>query len=296
MTSRFASAAARFGPILACLGVLAAAPAAPVAAHDLCLLPDMSAPAVGTAIRVALHVSEVFPGEPTDWRPKKTRDFFLFDAKGRLDLKDRAPEGAPLTPRLTLRSPGTTIVALVTEPSYIEIEARKFQDYLKTEGHDDILEMRARMNQEKATGRERYRRWVKTLVNAGGEASDVALTDLNLTIEIVPESQPAAVRPGGRLPVRVLFEGMPYTSGTLCATHAGYSSKPDAYAWCGRLNDAGRASVPITAPGWQLLRITKMRALAGDGRADWVSYWAALTFDVPKEGGPRGQPVERSPR
>ena len=296
MTSRFASAAARVGPVTACLAVLAAAPAAPVAAHDLCLLPEASAPAPGAAIRVALHVSEVFPGEPTDWRPEKTRAFFLFDARGRLDLKDRAPEGKPLTPRLTLRSPGTTIVALVTEPSYIEIEARKFQDYLRTEGHDDILEMRVRMNQDKATGRERYRRWVKTLVNAGGEASDVALTDLNLTIEIVPESQPAAVRPGGRLPVRVLFEGMPYAGGTLCATHAGYSSRPDAYAWCGRLDDAGRTSVPIKAAGWQLLRITKMRALAGDGRADWVSYWAALTFDVPAEDRPRATSAKRNSR
>jgi len=197
-------------------------------------------------------------------------------------------------PRLTLRSPGSTIVALVTEPSYIEIEARKFQDYLKAEGHDDMLEMRDRMNQVRAMGRERYRRWVKTLVNAGGEASDVALADLNLTIEIVPEAQPAAVRAGDRLPVRVLFEGMPYDGGTLCATHAGYSSKPDAYAWCGRLDRAGRASVPIAAPGWQLLRITKMRALAGDGRADWVSYWAALTFEVAKEARPREHPEERS--
>ena len=294
MSSRFASAAARIGPVLARLAVLAAVPAAPVAAHDLCLIPELSAPAPGATLRVALHVSEVFPGDPTDWRPEKTRDFFLFDARGRLDLKGGAPEGKPLMPRLTLRSPGSTIVALVTEPSYIEIEARKFQDYLKAEGHDDMLEMRDRMNQVRAMGRERYRRWVKTLVNAGGEASDVALADLNLTIEIVPEAQPAAVRAGDRLPVRVLFEGMPYDGGTLCATHAGYSSKPDAYAWCGRLDRAGRASVPIAAPGWQLLRITKMRALAGDGRADWVSYWAALTFEVAKEARPREHPEERS--
>jgi len=285
---------ARFGSVVACLAVLA--PAAGAAAHDLCILPEPPAPPPGSPFRVALHVSEVFPGEPTDWRPEKTHEFFLLDATGRLDLEDRSAEGRPLMPRLNLRSAGTTIVALVTEASYIEIKAPEFQDYLKAEGHDDILEMRARMNQTRAPGRERYRRWVKTLVNAGGEASDVALANLGLTIEIVPQAQPAGVRPGGRLPVRVLFEGMPFAGGTLCATHAGYSSKPDAYAWCGRLDDAGRASVPVTAPGWQLLRITKMRALAGDGRADWASYWAALTFEVPKEGPPQARPAKRSPR
>ena len=199
-------------------------------------------------------------------------------------------------PRLNLRSAGTTIVALVTEPGYIEIKARVFQDYLKAEGHGDILEMRARMNQTRAPGRERYRRWVKTLVNAGGEASEVALANLHLTIEIVPEAQPADVRPGSRLPVRALFEGMPFAGGTLCATHAGYSSKPDTYAWCGRLDDAGRASVPITAHGWQLLRVTRMRALAGDDRADWVSYWSALTFEVLQTSKPPGRTTKRSPR
>jgi hypothetical protein len=238
---------------------------------------------------MALHASEVFPGAPTDWRPEGMRDFFLLDAKGRLDLKGLSPQGRPPGPRVTLRSSGTTIVALATEPGYIELGARAFQDYLKREGHDDILEMRQKMGQSNEPGRERYRRWIKTLVNVGGDGSEIALANATLTIEIIPEAQPDTVHPGGRLPVRVLFEGMPYPGGTLCATHAFYSSKPDTYAWCGRLDDTGRAIVPIRTPGWQLLRITRMRALAGDARADWVSYWAALTFDVPEVGRHAGR-------
>jgi hypothetical protein len=195
-------------------------------------------------------------------------------------------------PHLTLRAPGTTLIALATEPRYIELEARQFQKYLKHEGHGDILDMRARMDQGKSAGRERYRRWVKMLVDVGGEGSDVALANASLTIEIIPEARPASVRAGGRLPVRVLFEGAPYVGGLLCAAHAGASTRHDAYDWCGRLDGAGRAAVPIKAPGWQLLRTTRMRALAGDDKADWVSYWAALTFDVP--AGPR--PDSRSPR
>jgi uncharacterized GH25 family protein len=255
---------------------------APLRAHDFYVIPETAAPGAGATIRLALHVSEVFPGDPVDWRADKTSQFFLQDAKGRLDLKDRVPEGKPLMPRVTLRAPGTTVIALVTEPGYIEIAAAPFQEYLKHEGHADILEMRARMGAASFPGRERYRRYVKTLVNAGGAGSDAALANLSLTIEIIPEAQPASVRPGGSLPVRVLMDGMPYQGGQLCATHAGFSEGHDAYAWCGRLDAQGRAAVPITAAGWQILRTTRMRPLAGDPRADWVSYWSALTFEVPE--------------
>ncbi len=263
-----------------CAVLLTLAGAAPASAHDFYLVPERSTPQPGATIRLALHVSDVFPGSPIDWRPDKTSKFFLLDGQGRLDLKDRAPEGKPLMPRVTLRSPGTSVIALVSEPSYIEIAAADFQDYLKHERHDDVLEMRSKMGAAGSPGRERYRRYVKTLVNAGGAASDVALANLNLTLEIVPEMQPAGVRPGGRLPVRVLMEGAPLAGGHLCATHSGFSKEHDAYAWCGILDTDGRASVPIKGPGWQMIRITKMRALAGDDRADWVSYWAALTFEV----------------
>lgn len=251
-------------------------------AHDFYLIPQLSHPAAGASIRLALHVSDVFPGDPVDWRADRTSQFFLLDAKGRLDLKDRVPEGKPLMPSLTLRAPGTTVIALVTEPSYIEIKAPEFQEYLKHEGHADILEMRARMGAASSPGRERYRRYVKTLVNAAGSASETALASLSLTIEIIPEAQPASVRPGGSLPVRVLMEGMPLAGAQLCATHAGFSKGHDAYAWCGRLDAQGRASVPITAAGWQIIRTTRMRPLAGDNKADWVSYWSALTFEVPE--------------
>ena len=268
-------------PVAVAAFVLAAG-VAPLRAHDFYLIPELSRPAAGATIRLALHVSEVFPGEPVDWRADKTSQFFLQDAKGRLDLKDRVPEGKPLMPSVTLRAPGTTVIALVSEPSYIEIAAGAFQDYLKHEGHTEILEMRSRMGATGAPGRERYRRYVKTLVHAGGTASDAALANLNLTIEIIPEAQPAGVRPGGKLPVRVLMEGMPLAGGYLCATHAGFSRGHDAYAWCGRLDERGRATVPITAPGWQIVRTTRMRPLAGDDRADWVSYWSALTFEIPE--------------
>jgi len=287
MRAGLARTEARVVLVALCAMPVVLAQAAPAALHDDCLLPERSAPAPGEAVRVALHDGAVFPGPPADWRPDVTREFFLADAAGRLDLKDRVPQGRPPMPRVSLRSPGTTVVALVSAPVYSVTPAREFQRRLKAEGHEDILEMRRTMKTAGLPGRERSRHYVKTLLNAGGVPSDVALSGLNLVLEIVPEAQPVEVRPGGRLPVKVLFEGMPYPGGLLCATHAGLATGTGPYAWCGRLDRDGRASLPIEAPGWQLLRTTRLRAPAGDDRADWVSYWAALTFEVPTDRSPR---------
>ena len=260
------------------LGLLAAA-GAPARAHDFFLIPSLSVAVPGEPLQVAMHVSDVFPGQATPWRVERVQEFFLLDSSGRVELRGAPVGGDPAVARVALRSEGTSIIALVTAPSQITLKAKDFDAYLRHEGHEEILAARAAA---KATGRkerERYTRFVKTLVRSG-EPSSAALTALGLPIEIVPEAQPETVAPGGSLPVRVLCDGEPYAGGYLCATYAGHSKEHDAYAWCGRLDADGRAVVPIEAPGWQLLRITRMRPAKGDRRNDWESSWAALTFEV----------------
>jgi uncharacterized GH25 family protein len=263
-------------------------PVAAARAHDFYLIPGDSSPRPGATFDLAMHVSDVFPGQPTAWRTKSTREFFLRDTAGRLDLKADEVAGEPPKARVKLRSAGTAVIALVTDPSYIEIPADHFAEYLRHEGHEEIVRAREEAGAAGSPGLERYTRYVKTLVHGRGRSTDTALATLGLKIEIVPETQPATLRPGGRLPLRVLYEGKPYAGGYLCATHAGHSAEHDAYAWCGRLDAEGRAAVPIRASGWQIVRITRMIPRSGDPKAQWESSWAALTFEVPGKPSPSG--------
>lgn len=275
-----------------------------VLAHDFFLVPRAEDGTAGRAVAIAMHVSDTFPGEPAPWRPERVHRFFLADAGGRLDLPSPAVTGAPPRALVPLRSPGAAWIALVTNPSYIELAPDDFAGYLKHEGHDEVLRARRGGGDEGRPGRERYTRFVKTLVRgpagpagpagperpagrrpagrpAGGDGGGTpAIRPLGLPIEIVPATDPATIRPGEHLKVQVLFEEAPFAGGLLCATHEGYSKEHDAYAWCGRLDGDGRAAVPVRAPGLQLLRITRMRRLQGDPKADWESFWAALTFEV----------------
>jgi hypothetical protein len=291
---------------VALAAILAADPAAALA-HDFFLVPSVPVAAPGAQVSVAMHVSDVFPGAPTPWRVGRTPEFFIVDRDGRRDLGRTPIAGDPAVARVALRAPGTSVVALVTDATYIEIEPAHFEEYLRHEGHEDIVTRRAGSGDAARPGRERYTRYVKTLIRARPPAASPAerapegrapadrassrpasppspvLASVGLKIEIVPETDPAGARPGGALGARVLFDGRPYAGGYLCATHAGYSREHDAYAWCGRLDGEGRTRVPIRAAGWQILRITRMLPRRDDPKADWESFWAALTFHVPEE-------------
>ena len=303
-------------PVLLATGV--------ASAHDFVLLPSTATPAIGVDFDVAMRVAEVFPGEVVPWRTGHVLEFAVTDGRGRTDIESPALDGDPARARLRLRAAGTAVIALVTDPSYITLEAPEFTAYLKEEGHEAALAAR-RSARASAPGRERYTRHVKTILNPAGPNASVALTRFGLALEIVPEKDLSTLQPGGTLPVRVFFRSGPYANGSLCASDAPEDAAPAApetpapsgiqappgdsttsgvpptppthdggtapgggkgpYAWCGRLDGAGRISVPIPRAGWQMLRTSKMIEIHDDPKADWQSYWASLTFKVAAPGG-----------
>jgi hypothetical protein len=265
------------------LAILLAAGTIPAAAHDFCLLPEAPRAEPGAPLVIGMHVSDEFPGEAVPWRTGRIVEFFATDSRGRWDIVDPALSGDPAKARIALRSKGTAVIALSTDAAYIELKPEEFEDYLKHEGHDAILETRRKTGRSETPGRERYSRHVKTVVNASGPQASVALTRAGLPIEIVPETDLARLRPGSRLGVRVFTGSDPYVEAQICATWAGREGGHDTYAWCGRTDGAGRAQVPIDKPGWQMIRTTRMIPLRNDPKADWQSFWAVLTFEVEPE-------------
>jgi hypothetical protein len=259
---------------------LVAAAFADAGAHDFCILPGAPSAEPGAPFDLAMHVADLFPGEAVPWRTGKIVSMTLIDARGRTDIVSPPIEGDPAKARLTLRAPGTAVLTLVTDPSYIELSAPEFDAYLEHEGHAEVLAARRKTEGLTVPGRERYTRHVKTIVNAAGPSASAALTRAGMILEIVPETALAGLAPGGTLPVRVFFKEAPYAGAKICATHAGWSGGHDTYAWCGRLDGAGRGQIPIAAAGWQMIRVSKMVPVKGDPKADWHSYWTNLTFHV----------------
>lgn len=97
-----------------------------------------------------------------------------------------------------------------------------------------------------------YEKFCKTLVTAGA-ADDGYKTVVGHALEIVPEDNPAGVRPGDEAAFRVLYEGKPLST-EVRATCDGFSSRPNTYAYLTETDETGVAHVRIDRAGLWMIR------------------------------------------
>ncbi|NML63773.1 DUF4198 domain-containing protein [Hymenobacter sp. RP-2-7] len=256
--------------------------------HEFWLAPASYCVAVGASVPIKLLVGENFQGET--W-PRPTRRVRRFVRLGPslADSTDLRPAllADSLAPAMRCPAPGLHVVALTSQPSFIELPADKFTAYLKEEGL--TLALRQRETAGVATtkpGREAYRRCAKTLVLAGAlspAAADTACRRmLGLPLELVPEQNPYRLAPGAALTVRLLRQGQPVAGALVQVWEAG---QPATRHFSTHTNQQGRLLLRLPGAGPYLLAAVQLEpappALAP--QADWLSTWASLTF-----GGPAG--------
>lgn len=265
----------------------------PVAAHDFWIEPSTYSPPVNSVVNVRLRVGEHFEGEVVARNASAIETFVVATAEGQQPIPGR--QGGDPAGMFRVTAPGTLLVAYRSRPSTVELAAAEFEQYLKEEGLEHVIEERARRGASGAPGREQFSRSVKALLHANGTASEGHNRALGLTLELIPEQDPLSLRAGGTLPVRLLYEGRPLAGALIMAfsrkpqdshkhVHPA-SGHPDA-PFQARSDAAGRVQVPMSAGVWMIKTVHMVPAPEGSG-VDWQSVWATLTFEVPRApGGP----------
>lgn len=269
--NRFAIAAIGVG-----IGLVAVATTA--SGHDYWLVPARTSAPKHTPIDVRLYRGEAL--EPEDERPlevEKTARFRLLAGGRDQDLLGSAVDGRSPVARVTPEVEGGHLVVMERKPQPIRLDAAKFTEYLKEEGLDAVIRRREELGESKAEGRESYSRYLKALIQVGGAHDDTYKQPAGLLLEILPEADPAARKPGDTLPFRVVFEGRPL-AGAQVTAHVDEGGKIRGQTLT---TDAeGRAEVRIDRAGTWLIRLVHMRRAAGNPDADWESFWGAYTFGL----------------
>lgn len=244
-------------------------------AHDFWIEPSTFTPAAGQRVAVRLRVGEHFRGDPVPRNLERMERFAVLGDSGELPV-----EGVPNTDpagHVSFKSPGLQLLVYDSDRALIELVGPKFEEYLKEEGLTGISALRAERGQSAAGAKEVYSRCAKTLVAVRGNSSGKHDRIAGLPLELVPEKNPYALTGGGELPVRLLYQGKPLEDVLVIALQKGRAGE----AASARTDWKGRVALRLDRPGAWLVKAVHMVPAPKETGADWESFWASLTFEIP---------------
>jgi uncharacterized GH25 family protein len=244
-------------------------------AHDFWIEPSAFTPAAGERVALRMRVGVELRGDPVPRDPSLLARFVAAGPAGDRPIPGRAvtdPAGV-----LSNAAPGLYVVAYDSLRSPLKLDAAKFEQYLAEEGLEKISALRARRKQSGAAVKEAFSRCAKSLILARGSAGQGFDRVFGQRLELVPEANPYALTAGGELPVRLLYEGKPLAGALVVAMQ---KNRPASKA-SARSDAQGRVRLKLDGPGFWLVKAVHMIAAPQDSGADWESFWASLTFEVP---------------
>jgi uncharacterized GH25 family protein len=157
------------------------------------------------------------------------------------------------------------------------LPASRFEAYVRAEGLDYVSALRGQWGESEQPARELFSRCAKALLQVGGSGRHGHDRRLDCPLELVPSQNPYEMEPGEDLAVQLLFRGRPLSGAQVSAVHPAAPESPV----FGRTGPDGRASLQLGHSGLWLLKSVYMLPLADRTSADWESFWATLTFEVP---------------
>lgn len=256
------------------LGCLLFPTTMPLVAHEFWLAPSSHRVNKGEPLELNATIGQDDKVEAVKRLPRHIKQFQVYDGEGLVKVSGRnfsLPTGVFQT-----RRDGVHVFCYESHGRLNTLPGERFQVYLAAEGLEEILAERAAAGEQDAPGRERYTRCAKSLVQVGrGGGTDRAL---GLPFEIVAKADPFGMKVGSTFLVQVLREGEPMP-GVLIKSFSPPDSKKPVLV---RSDGDGYARIQLTRTGRWMLHAVFMDALDPDDReADWESFWASLTFEVP---------------
>lgn len=246
----------------------------PIFAHDMWIEPTTFSPVQGEIVGVRLRIGVDLHGDPLPRDPALVNQFVVEDGSGPKPVYGR--DGGDPAGLLRIVKPGLLVIGYRSNPSTVEMAAGKFNDYLKEEGLDSILAMRARRGETDTGARDRYSRCAKSLVFSGPPSAAQGDRLLGFPLELLAERNPYAVAAGEELPFRLVYENRPLEGALVVAINRlDPSEKLSA-----RTDVNGRVRLPLRRGGMWLVKAVHMVPAPVGANAAWDSYWASLTFEI----------------
>ncbi len=265
-----------------------------LSADDFWVIPNAFQLAEGSTLELRGQTSSLFPTSKSAVATDRLADARIIGAARESSLGERSVSGTSLLIRHPVSTSGQHIVALALIPRSVRETPASFRRYMTLEGAPEAVTRYEREGRlAPANSRDsltrRYAKYAKTFVEVGRGGPRAFERIAGHPLEFVPLRDPASLRIGDTLSVRVLLLGQPLVGAHV---HAG------AIAWAGErtLTDTGAARrsasrdvslttdaagtirIPVDRPGmWNVRGIQILPAAAGSG-SDWDVHRATMVF------------------
>lgn len=288
-----------------CSGAVLLLAAAPLLAHDFWLVPDAFRVVLGAELRARGQTSSLFPTSEAAVAVDRVAEAVVLGANSRDVVTQLSHEGSSLVLRHRPRGAGQRVIAVRLKPRLVRESPASFRRYLELEGAPEALERYEREGRLPPAGStdsltRRYAKYAKTVVEVGRSGPRAFARPVGHPVEFLPLRDPAALRAGDTLSLRLVFRGRPLAGARL---HAGSipgdaRASDTAAARAAGARDVhvttdrmGVARIVVDRPGlWNVRTIQIVPADARTG-ADWDVHWATLVFGV--DGATGGGPSTR---
>lgn len=253
--------------------------AIPAVAHDFWLQPTRFILPAPATVPILIYVGHGAARDRWAQLPERVILFRSIGADGMIDRKPMLTlDGPRYDAEVPLARRGAYILAFQSNAASSDLPFLRFNDYVVDEGLTPIAAHRQRTGTERTNGREQYSRRAKAIIQVGpvDTASVARVTrPVGLSLEIVPERHPLALKSGEPLPVRVYFNRQPLAGALIKLTDLDADAKPVKIM---RTDRAGRAMFALPKKGqWQFNVIWSV-VTPKNPAADYRTTFSSLTF------------------
>ena len=245
-------------------------------AHEFWLQPKKYRYALGEEMRVDFMVGENFTGEFWDLARHKVEKIDVYNEIAARNLLKQVNTSAGNNVTYRFDRQGTHLLALESNFAFIELEGSKFNDYLKEDGIENILDERTKSNNLDKPSREYYKRYAKVLVQCGDRLDETYRRKVGFRYEIIPLANPYSIKSGDYLDCQVLWEGkpVPHSMVKVWSLVGNRIFLQNIYT-----ENDGTIRFPISSTGRWMVSSVKMIASEKEEGA-YQSQWTSLVFGI----------------
>lgn len=247
-----------------------------VSGHEFWIQPDKFIYNHGEPVNIKFLVGENFSGENWTGDKSKIKSLRLyFEDVTDKNCIDNVGGNKGDSLQIAMLDEGTVMLTLNTTNSFIDLEAAKFNGYLREDGLAEALKYREKNGDTTKNGRENYQRSVKTIFQVGSRFTNVCKKRTDLPLDIVPAEHPYNVSKDGDFKVKLFFMGERLKNTKVKVWHKLDSNiSQQEYV----TDDEGEIKFFLSPAGEWMVSCVRMIRLEDDPKAEWQSYWGSLTW------------------